>query len=150
MLESPTSVPKFGASQAASTCQHTLLHLNRRLHRGEELSALISETKEDLAAAHKMQAPGAPIRAQVQWAEEGEASTAFFFRLEKKRGKRRIFHSTRNVGQVVSSFAAISKAWISTFNSLPRRHSTKRRRISSSSALRKNLLWINFLCARAP
>ena len=99
--------------QHIPSLEHTLLHLNRRLDLGEEVSHEISETKARLATAHQQQARGARIRAQVQWAEEGEASTSYFFRLEKKRGQRKLFHAIRNLaGCVVSSFAAISQAWM--------------------------------------
>ena len=115
----------FCRKQAASTRQyiasleHTLIHLNRRLNQGEPVSHLVSDTKAKLAEAHRQQARGARIRAKVQWAEEGEASTSYFFRLEKKRGRRKMFHSIRNLaGCVVSSFAAISAAWMAFYVSL--------------------------------
>jgi len=120
-----SKIRAFSRAIAASTRQrirsleNTLVHLNRRLHAGEDVSDLLSETKASLAAAHKQQARGARIRAQVQWAEEGEASTAYFFRLEKKRGQRKLFHSIRNLaGCVVTSFSAISKAWMEFYVSL--------------------------------
>ena len=115
----------FSRAVAAATRQsirsgeHTLLHLNRRLPSGEDVQDLIAQTKASLATAHRAQARGARVRAQVQWAEEGKSSTAYFFRLEKKRGQRKLFHSIRNLaGDIVSSFSAISKAWMEFYVSL--------------------------------
>ena len=109
----------FSRKQAASqrryirSLEHTLFHLNRRQNQGETVSDLISEARAELATAHRQRARGARIRARVQWAEEGEASTAYFFRLEKKIGRRRLFHAVCNMaGVVVSSFSAISAAWM--------------------------------------
>ena len=112
-------IRSFSRARAVANRRHlrslenTLLHLNCRLSSGEDVSKLISEAKASLADAHLQEARGARIRAQVQWAEEGEASTTYFFRLERKRGQRRLFHSICTMaGCVVSSFAAISKAWM--------------------------------------
>ena len=112
-------IRSFSRARAVANRRHlrslenTLLHLHRRLLSGEDVSKLISEAKASLADAHLQEARGARVGAQVQWAEEGEASTTYFFRLERKRGQRRLFHSIRTMaGCVVSSFAAISKAWM--------------------------------------
>ena len=75
--------------QRLQSLQRTLFHLNRQ------------------------KARGARIRAQAQWAEEGEAPTSYFFRLEKTHGRRKLFHSIRNLaGMVVSSLSAICTAWM--------------------------------------
>ena len=39
-----------------------------------------------IADMNKTAAKGARVRSRVKWAEEGEASTKYFFRLERKRG----------------------------------------------------------------
>ena len=74
-----SKIRAFSRAIAASICQrirsleNTLVHLNRHLQAGEDVADLLSDTKASLAAAHKQQARGARMRAQVQWAEEREA-----------------------------------------------------------------------------
>ena len=118
-------IQSFSRQRAATarrqirSLENTLLHLQRRLNLGEDVSQLLAETKANLATAHQEKARGARIRAQVQWAEDGEVSSSYFFRLEKKRGQRKMFHSIRNLaGCVVSSFAAIVKAWMEFYGHL--------------------------------
>ena len=40
-------------------------------------------------------ARGAQVRSRARWAEEGESSTAYFFRLEKKRATDRYISALR-------------------------------------------------------
>ena len=58
---------------------------------------MISDPRLALEAAHLEQARGAKIRSNIQWAEERESSTAYSFRLEKKRARRRLISSVRNL-----------------------------------------------------
>lgn len=109
----------FSRSKAASargaivSLENTLYHLNRRAAAGEDVQLLINDTKSELEAAHLARARGACLRSNVQWAEEGEASTAYFFRLEKKRARQRLISSIRNLaGVIVSSAQSIALAWI--------------------------------------
>jgi hypothetical protein len=87
-----------------TSLEHTLFHLNRRLLNGDEVLPIIEDVKSELEAAHRDEARGARIRANVQWAEEGEASTKYFFGLERKRGQRRIFTSVKNMAGTVASY----------------------------------------------
>jgi hypothetical protein len=70
-----------------SSLEKTLYHLNCRLHNGEDVSHLIADAKADLEHTHRQQSCGAQICSNVQWPKEGEASTAYFFHLEKKLGQ---------------------------------------------------------------
>ena len=60
-------------------------HLKRKIDNGSTScadaykNALVKLGKLDLEAAN-----GARVRSRVQWAEEGETSSKYFFRLEKK------------------------------------------------------------------
>jgi hypothetical protein len=93
--------------------------LNRRLFNGEEVLPIIEDVKSELEAAHRDEARRARIRANVQWAEEGEASTKYFFGLQRKRGQRRIFTSVKNMaGTVVSTFVGIARAWVAFYGLL--------------------------------
>ena len=56
------------------------------------------------------------MRADIQWAEEGEASTAYFSNLERRRGASRLFTALRTLsGQVVSSLTLILRAWVAFY-----------------------------------
>ena len=99
--------------------ENTLFFLKRRAEKGEEVNGLIADTKAELEEAHRQKARGARIRAKVQWAEEGEISSAYFFRLEKKRGEQRLFTAIKDVsGRVVRSLAAIAAAWVTFYTTL--------------------------------
>ena len=80
---------------------------------------MIVDAKADLEHAHRQQSRGARIRSNTQWAEEGEASTAYFFRLERKRGQQRLFSAIKNLGGVVvRSFSEIARAWVGFYGLL--------------------------------
>lgn len=97
----------------------TLTHLQRRQDSGENVTSLLHDTKTNLEEAYRLQARGARIRAQVQWAEEGESSNAYFLRLEKKKGQNRLIYSVRTFsGVIVTSFCAIMSAWVTFYASL--------------------------------
>ena len=94
----------------------TLYFLNRRLENGEDVAGLLSDTKSELEELHRQRARGCCHRAGVQWAEEGEASSAYFFNLERKRGQERLFYAIRTLGDiVVRSVSLIARAWVSFY-----------------------------------
>ena len=98
----------------ASSHEHTLFFLRRRADNGEDVSSLIADTRAELEDLHRQQSRGARIRSKVQWAEEGEASTSYFFRLEKHNGERRLFSAVRTMcGVIVLSLVDISRVWVS-------------------------------------
>ena len=75
--------------------------------------------RSEIEAAHREQAQGARLRARIQWAEEGEAPSAYFFRLEKKRARQRVISSIRNLaGVIVSTTKAIALAWLQFYTLL--------------------------------
>lgn len=109
----------FSRSQSSAfrrklhSLQCSLYHLQRRQDNGENVSLVLQDTKADIEEVYRRQARGARLRAQVQWAEEGESSTAYFLRLEKKRGQQRLISSIRTLSNaLVSSARAIMTAWI--------------------------------------
>ena len=102
-----------------SSLEHTLFFLRYRADRGEEVSTLINDTRAELEDLHRQRSRGARIRSNVQWAEEGELSTGYFFRLEKRKGECRLFSAIRTLsGVIVSSLADISRASVSFYGSL--------------------------------
>ena len=66
-----------------------------------------------LELEHLHNAEGARVRAREQWAEEGETSSAYFFRQEKIRARRRLVTVIRNArGVIVRSILAILRVWV--------------------------------------
>ena len=55
----------------------------------------------ELERIYRVQAEGTRMRAQVQWIEEGEASTAFFFRRERNQSADRWIPTLRGADTVV-------------------------------------------------
>ena len=53
----------------ATVSSDTLFHLSRCLLNGDEVLPIIEDVKSELEAAHRDEARGARIRANVQWAE---------------------------------------------------------------------------------
>ena len=59
------------------------------------------------------------MQARARWIEEGESSSAYFFRLEKKRGADRWIAAVRNdVGAIVSSPDGLCQSFASFYSSL--------------------------------
>ena len=57
------------------------------------VSPEISELKSKLKALTLEELDGSKIRSRVQWLEEGERPTRFFFKLEGERFERNIVHA---------------------------------------------------------
>jgi hypothetical protein len=109
---------RYSREKARSRCarisslENTLYHLNCRANTGDDVSQFIKETKTLLELEHIHRAEGVKLRAKEQWAEEGETSSAYFFRLEKARGVRKLFTGIRNAqGFIVRSVSAIIRVW---------------------------------------
>ena len=72
-----------------------------------------------LADLDKEIARGAQVRARARWVEEGESSSAYFFRLEKKRGADRWISALRTAdGTIVSSPVDLCQSFLSFYSSL--------------------------------
>ena len=99
-----------------SSLERTLFFLKCRAAGGDEVAALLSDTKAELAELHRQQAQGCRVRSKVQWAEEGESSSAYFFNLEKRRSQLYLFSAIKTLtGQIVSSLTLIARAWVSFY-----------------------------------
>ena len=78
----------------------------------EAVQARISDI--DTAAAK-----GAQVRSRVQWAEEGETSSRYFMRLEKKRGAENKIPAMKNPdGSIASRITDIGDSWVSFYTNL--------------------------------
>ena len=83
-----------------------------RINGGEELSGPLARAKADLESTLQSVAKGAQVRARLQWAEEGETSSAYFLRQEKVRGQRKLISGVRRCdGSVVKSTADMLDVW---------------------------------------
>ena len=66
-----------------------------------------------------LKAEGARVRARVRWAEEGEMSSRYFLRLEKKQGANQWIAAMRGAdGVVVSDIDCICRSWVTFFSAL--------------------------------
>ena len=74
-----------------SSLERTLYFLNRRVEQGEDVDHLLTDVRSELEDAHRQQGRSCRIRANVQWTEEGEASSSYFFKLEQRHGQSRLF-----------------------------------------------------------
>ena len=73
----------------------------------------------ELAALDSEAARGAQVRSRIRWVEEGESSSAYFFRLEKKRSADRWISALRDDdGSIVSSPEDLCRCFSSFYASL--------------------------------
>jgi len=69
-----------------------------------------------ISSLDSIAAKGSQIRSRVRWAEEGETSSSFFLRLEKKRGSGSWISAIRNIEDViVSKIDEICSVWRSFY-----------------------------------
>ena len=118
-------IRSFCRKQASSTAKRlksldaTVFHLHRRLSNGDDVQQFLDEANAEIAAIHRDRVRGARIRANVQWAEEGEMSSKYFFGLEKKHGQRRLIGSIKNfAGTTITVFDEIIREWVRFYGSL--------------------------------
>ena len=72
-----------------------------------------------LASFNLTEVEGARVRSCVKWAEEGETSSRFFLRLEKKRGTESWISAMRvSSAVVVTDFEGICESWASFYKDL--------------------------------
>ena len=72
-----------------------------------------------IADFDRLKAKGAWARARVQWAEEGEMSSRYFCRLEKKRGTEQWIAAIRGTdGKVATDIDGICRSWVDFFSTL--------------------------------
>ena len=72
-----------------------------------------------IADDDKAKARGARVRSRVRWAEEGEASTRFFLRLEKQCGAKDWIAAMRQPdGALPTDIASICSSWVNFYSNL--------------------------------
>ena len=76
-------------------------------------------TLSKIASLDRVAAEGARIRSRTRWAEEGEASTSNFFRLEKKNVVEEWFSAMRKSDcSIAADVPSICDSWISFYSDL--------------------------------
>jgi hypothetical protein len=119
-IELKKRIHKFSKDQAQHTkiciksLQASVFHLNRRLANGEDVEDFLQQAKFELEDYLLKQAKGAQVRAHIQWTEDGERCTSFFFRQEKTRRSRSIIKS---ISRPDGSFATTSQGILQVFRS---------------------------------
>ena len=82
-------------NQIISELNKRMKVVQKRLNDGEQLPGLLEEIKAELESKLTSKAKGAQLRARIQWAEEGESSTAYFLRQEQVRGQQSLISGIR-------------------------------------------------------
>ena len=113
------------SKSSASSARRDLLsrlsaHLKEKVDNGHlSLVGVYQSVLRQLAVLDMEVAKGAQVRARARWIEEGECSSAYFFRLEKKRGADRWIAAVRNdVDAIVSSPEDLCQSFASFYSSL--------------------------------
>ena len=108
------------SSQARSLLARLAEHLKRRLDEGH-LSCLgpYHSVLGQLSRLDLDKAKGAQVRSRIRWVEEGESSSAYFFRLEKKRAADAWVSALRESdGSIVSNPDDLCHSFASFYSSL--------------------------------
>ena len=99
-----------------SLAQHLKVQIN--IGRVSFLS-VYGATLSKLASLDLAAAEGAGIRSRTRWAEEGEASTSYFFRLEKKNGTDDWISAMKEPDDsLVGDVPSICDSWVSFYSAL--------------------------------
>ena len=108
------------SSQRRELLSNLAAHLKSKVDEGFlSIYGVYQSVLGELAALDLDAAKGAQIRARARWVEEGETSSAYFFRLEKKRGADRWISALRDKdGSIVSSPADLCLSFSSFYSSL--------------------------------
>ena len=95
-------------------------HLKSKIDLGQvSLLAVYSNVLNQISALDLSDAQGAKVRSTVKWAEEGESSSRYFLRLEKKRGSQDWFSAMKDSDDsVVSDHDGICHSWVRFYSSL--------------------------------
>ena len=107
-------------NQARTLLQSLAQHLKVQIDFGRvSLLSIYEATLSKLASLDLEAAEGARIRSRTQWAEEGEASTSYFFRLEKANGTEDWISAMKEPdGSVVGDVPSICDSWVSFYSTL--------------------------------
>lgn len=107
-------------NQSRSLLVNLASHLKSKIDLGQvSLLDAYENVQSNIAKIDLAAAKGAQVRARVRWAEEGETSSKFFFRLEKKRGASNWISAMKDSdGNIISDVSGICDSWVSFYSSL--------------------------------
>lgn len=117
---------KFCAEKKAEKDQSRCLlenlakHLKAQVDGGRvSLFRVYLSVLSQLAKLDQEAVEGARVRSRVRWAEEGEASSAFFFRLERKRGAESWISAMQKAdGSITADISGICDSWVDFYSTL--------------------------------
>ena len=116
-------------------------HLKSQIDLGRlSLLSVYESTLSKIASIDSVAAEGARIRSRIRWAEEGESSSSFFFRLEKRNGAQDWISAMQNQdGSLASSISDICDSWVTfyidLFRSSPTDLDVQRRLLDQLSSI---------------
>ena len=107
-------------SMSHSVLSALACHLKGRIDDGVvSLMPVYERVLAQLASFDLTEVEGGRVRSRVKWAEEGETSSRFFLRLEKKRGTESWISAIRvSSGVVVADVEGICESWASFYQDL--------------------------------
>ena len=96
------------------------VHLKAQIDAGRvSLFPVYQSILSQIAGLELKVAEGARVRSRVRWAEEGETSSSYFLRLEKKRGAENWISSMSNPdGSFATGISEICESWVDFYDSL--------------------------------
>ena len=95
-------------------------HLKTQIDAGRvSLMGIFHNVLNKIRSLDRLEAEGARVRSRVLWAEEGEISSKFFFRLERKRGADDWISAMRRPdGSLATDISAICASWVDFYSAL--------------------------------
>ena len=95
-------------------------HLKWKIDQGfDSLLSILENVSAKIAELVLHEAEGAKVRSRIKWAEEGEASTSYFLRLEKKNGSDGWISAMKNAdGSLATDISSICDSWVAFYSSL--------------------------------
>ena len=107
-------------SQSRSLLSNLAQHLKLRIDAGAvSLSDIYQNVLSRVAEIDSVSARGSQVRSRIQWVEEGESSSSFFFRLEKKHFSESWISAIKSYQNiVVSKIDEICSVWRSFYSKL--------------------------------
>ena len=114
------SIKKRDRATSRSLLTALATHLKNRIDDGMmSCFDVYQSTLLKLAELEQAEALSAKVRSRVRWAEEGETSSSFFFRLERKNGSTGWISAIRaDDGTIAVDKDGISAAWLSFYSAL--------------------------------
>ena len=111
---------QFERRRSRSVLTALATHLKAKIDAGTvSLLEVYHRVLGRIADLDQVDAEGARVHSRIQWAEEGESSSRFFLRLEKKAGADSWISAMRRPdGTVISDIASICSSWVDFYSDL--------------------------------